>query len=279
MNQVKFYLSILFLLSYTGISLAFENRPYDYVQFGDFLCNEKDWEAAIIEYQKAILFTLDSNSALIHYKIGRCYDEMGNGQKAIDWYKRSIGYSSKDSNSDSVIYKIGFIYYKTCNYDSAKAFMGKIDKGNHNIKQQSALLDAKMYLKENQIFMASRYNIDYNLKIDTLIKLGDELPARNRAVSGIMSAIIPGTGRIYSGRLYDGVSSMIMCGTLGFQAYRYFEEEGSNSAKGWVMGLIGGVFYLGNIYGSIKAADEYNNRQRLKYNQAIDDYNGVYDDN
>jgi hypothetical protein len=74
------------------------------------------------------------------------------------------------------------------------------------------------------------------------------------------STLIPGTGKIYTGRTADGVYSLVIIGLLAWQAYDGFEEDGVESVSGWVFGVPGALLYLANIYGSVKAVEVHNRR-------------------
>ena len=54
-------------------------------------------------------------------------------------------------------------------------------------------------------------------------------------------------------------------GVLGWGAYDGFSENGVSSRKGWTLGTIGGIFYLGNIYGSVVAAQRHNQRTEAAF--------------
>ncbi len=99
-----------------------------------------------------------------------------------------------------------------------------------------------------------------------------KLKHKSPFLAGTMSAFIPGTGKIYSGRWKDGLMSLIFIGTSAFQAYRGFEKKGVQSVYGWIMGGFSLGFYIGNIYGSTKAAKMYNSNQRSMYVEKINHY-------
>jgi TM2 domain-containing membrane protein YozV len=84
------------------------------------------------------------------------------------------------------------------------------------------------------------------------------LPRKNPAWAGIYSAVIPGLGKLYCRRPFDALSSFTSTAILGWEAYSGFHDDGLGSVKGWIFSAIGGIFYLGNIYGSLVAADIYN---------------------
>jgi hypothetical protein len=84
------------------------------------------------------------------------------------------------------------------------------------------------------------------------------LPRRSGGVAGCLSALVPGAGKAYCGKWADGLNSLLIVGLAAWQAADGFDEDGARSAKGWVFGTVGAVFYLGNVYGSTIAADLYN---------------------
>jgi TM2 domain-containing membrane protein YozV len=90
-------------------------------------------------------------------------------------------------------------------------------------------------------------------------------------LAGTLSAIIPGTGRIYAGRLTDGLYSLLVIGTTGWQAYEGFQDDGVRSTRGWIYGAVCGFFYLGNVYGSVVAVKIHNDRLELNLLREADD--------
>ncbi|MDP2423663.1 MAG: hypothetical protein U1C46_01910 [Bacteroidales bacterium] len=85
---------------------------------------------------------------------------------------------------------------------------------------------------------------------------------KNPWVSGSMSAVIPGSGKIYTGEWQDGLIAMAIIGTSLWQSYRGFNKNGIESSLGWIMGAVGVGFYAGNIYGSVKSANKYNSQKK-----------------
>jgi TM2 domain-containing membrane protein YozV len=82
-----------------------------------------------------------------------------------------------------------------------------------------------------------------------------------------MSAIIPGSGKAYSKRWGDAIISFIFVGTNTFAAYRAFSKKGINSTNGWIFGSLAFSFYSANLWGSFKAAKNYNNHIKHSYQQ------------
>ena len=84
-----------------------------------------------------------------------------------------------------------------------------------------------------------------------------------------LSAVIPGTGKIYAKRWKEGLASLVFIGLTGYQSYRGFKKSGVESIYGWVSGSLCFGFDLGNIYGSQKAAKNYNQKLNENYRNEI----------
>lgn len=70
-------------------------------------------------------------------------------------------------------------------------------------------------------------------------------------VAGLMSAVIPGSGKIYAGKTGAGIASMI--GNIGFGliAWENYRKSGIADVKTILFGSIFAVNYVSNIYGSV----------------------------
>ncbi len=87
------------------------------------------------------------------------------------------------------------------------------------------------------------------------------LAYRSPALAGLLSAVIPGAGRAYLGRWGDAVFSFVLIGApAGIAAYE-FTRSGASSVGGWILASIAGLFYLGDIYGSVVGAVLYDQQQ------------------
>ena len=87
---------------------------------------------------------------------------------------------------------------------------------------------------------------------------GTNLSTRSPFLAGFLSTIVPGAGRLYIGRVGDAFTSLLLVGLTGWQTYEGFRRDGIASAKGWTLGTLGSIFYVGNIYGSVISARIYN---------------------
>jgi hypothetical protein len=97
--------------------------------------------------------------------------------------------------------------------------------------------------------------------IDDLRALAEEgarAPRKSAAAAVAMSSVIPGAGKVYAGRVSDGVVSFLTVSLLTWTAIDTFDREGTDSVKGWIYGGLSLWFYAGNLHGSAVAVRQHN---------------------
>lgn len=78
--------------------------------------------------------------------------------------------------------------------------------------------------------------------------------------AGILSTIVPGLGRVYTGNYGDAAASLFITGIFAYLAYSNFFD--GHYQRAWIFTGIAAFFQGGNIYGSVAAAKIYNESQR-----------------
>ncbi|MBI1923048.1 hypothetical protein HYR99_02240, partial [Candidatus Poribacteria bacterium] len=100
-------------------------------------------------------------------------------------------------------------------------------------------------------------------RLSRTVQHGESLPRRSSTRAGMLSAVIPGLGQVYSGRFSDGVRSLWFVGaTVGGTLY-YINQERYEVAI--PLGVIGLFFYLSNIYGGVQSAKTFNLQQESDF--------------
>ena len=69
-------------------------------------------------------------------------------------------------------------------------------------------------------------------------------------LAGAMSAVIPGSGKVYAGDLRSGISTLLIVGALGGMAAESWIKLGGRDWRTIALSSVFGLFYIGNIYGS-----------------------------
>lgn len=97
-----------------------------------------------------------------------------------------------------------------------------------------------------------------NASINQQVKALEEISRENQnhrvkspVLAGIMSGIIPGSGKIYAGKTGAGIASML--GTVGFglMTWENYHKRGIANAKTIIFGGLFAANYVSNIYGSV----------------------------
>ncbi|MGA2507165.1 MAG: hypothetical protein ABSF80_06795 [Chitinispirillaceae bacterium] len=91
---------------------------------------------------------------------------------------------------------------------------------------------------------------------------GKQLRLKSPWIAGTLSALVPGSGKVFAGRGWDGAYSFLLVGIMAWQAYEGYVKDGLASARCITFGLLGTAFYTGNIYGSVNAAVLCNRSRR-----------------
>jgi tetratricopeptide (TPR) repeat protein len=277
------------LISLLFLSLSFylrsENSGFEYFKpenicsFAEYLFNEGQYERAVGEYQR-LLFSSDSfpsRTDSIFFKIALCY-------RFAEKYKESIGYFQKIVNEYSRSDLVDKAYFEMgLNYSFVDSFKqsNKILKA-HFLQDSLKNIDIRIrklitlnHIQQKEWDKAEYFLYDEDTLrggLSVFIETGQNLPGKNPFVSGVFSAVIPGAGKFYCGRPADGFHSLVTVGITGWQAYEGFKADGVHSVKGWIFGVVGGIFYLGNIYGSVVAADIYNEEQEVFFRISVNKY-------
>lgn len=75
-------------------------------------------------------------------------------------------------------------------------------------------------------------------------------PRRSPALAAGLSAIVPGLGKVYAGRVDEGIISFLTVGTLAAVTADLWVHAGAADWRTILVGTLGSIFYIGNIYGS-----------------------------
>jgi TM2 domain-containing membrane protein YozV len=135
---------------------------------------------------------------------------------------------------------------------------------------------AGMALLERELdefeYHAENFTGDFNITASEERKLNDyyhrisEMPSRSPFVAGIMSAAVPGLGRIYAGKTAEGISSFLYVGALLATSWDLYNRLGGSNPFFIISASISGIFYVGNIWGSAVAV----NRVQREFNYEMD---------
>ena len=255
-----------------------DSPPIDYYQpanirkFADYLYAQGDYLRAAGEYQRYLFSqsTVFGNDVL--RRIAESYRLGGQPDRALQFLQ-----TQPDSNL--VRYELGATYFLIGQYDESVRFLKESQDlfQGEDYRWKSQLLIGMNKLMQKRWERAIQHFDQFDLSgapeaVGHRVSVykrhaedGRDLPSKSPLLAGFLSTALPGSGRFYVGRSNDALLTVFLLGVLGWGAYDGFSENGVSSRKGWTLGTIGGIFYLGNIYGSVVAAQRHNQRTEAAF--------------
>ncbi|MFW6224079.1 MAG: hypothetical protein ACOC4R_00315 [Bacteroidota bacterium] len=97
----------------------------------------------------------------------------------------------------------------------------------------------------------------------------DEVNMRSPWMAGLLSAVVPGLGKVYAGKPNQGLSSFITFGLSALQSYEAYYRLGSDSPVFYITGLIALGYYIGNIWGSALSVKIRKSEELYEINQDL----------
>ena len=276
MNSIQMWIAVLAILfSTTFLSDIAAEEPIQYYnpenvrKFADSLYEQGDYLRAAGEYQRYLFYLPESEE--IRYKIAICYRFGGKAEQAIQGFEAILQASAKSQYVNRAYYQIGATYFLQGQFEQSIQFLSDVlpritDTRQHAEAEQLiglSYLKQKRWAEAGQLFQALQKSDIGQVREKAEVyhlyaENGANLPTRSPFLAGTLSTIVPGAGRLYTDRFGDALTSLFTVGLAGWQAYDGFRRDGISSAKGWTLGTLCGIFYVGNIYGSVISARVYN---------------------
>ena len=93
---------------------------------------------------------------------------------------------------------------------------------------------------------------------------------KSSLLAGVMSCIIPGSGKIYAGKTGEGIASLIATTGFGLITWENYRKLGISNVKTIFFGSIFAANYVSNIYGSVISVRIIENEYKdAKHNQIL----------
>ena len=242
------------------------NSPSNIKLFADYLFCDKDYLRAIDEYEKYLQIVEDDS---VQFKIAIGYsviNDQSNAYKKFSSIKRTSSFYEQ-----SKIEMLKSLYLQ--NIDSSYFLYSDIlihsqspfSNNAYRLKNTSLLL-FKNDLPEKENFLIPFEN-EEKKSLSNFFNLKNNPPYKSEAWAGILSALIPGAGKIYTKEYGDGITAFILTGLFAYLAYTNFEHN--HPTRAWIFTAIGAGFYAGNIYGSVASAQIFNARVNFEFNEGV----------
>jgi len=247
-------LKIIFAIIFSFILLYSQNNSYHSPEnikyFADYLFCQSDYLRAIEEYKRLDNFLL---SDTILFKLGQSYLQIGNNDLSIKYFdliKKKSLLKSAAVNHNSLNY-----FFKN-DPDALKNNIGLNSELNiedsHRLLIITSLINKNIYPSNDELKL---FNDSEKSFITEIVKKKKYPDYKSTLTAGALS-LIPGLGKIYTKNYSDGLTSFFLTSLFTFLAYDNFNN--SHQFRGYIFSFAAIGFYLGNIYGSVASAIQYN---------------------
>lgn len=268
--------SLLAVIALLANASAWAQLPPDYYapdrvrEFADYLFRRGDYLRAAGEYQR-YLFVAGSSAQRdsILFRIGLAHRLGGEPRKAVELFEETLAAASQADLREGSVFQMAYAQFDLGEYDRSIQTLVARPAALPQFRPRYAHLRILCHLHEHD------WNTAYRIatapgetaapELDSLGVIlaayalqGRELPRKSVPLAAALSTAVPGAGKFYARRPYDGIVSLLMVGLTGWQAYNGFRHGGRNSVKGWVYGTISAGFHAGNVYGAVIATRSYN---------------------
>lgn len=271
--MTKFLLILNICLLFSFRQILSQNKidlhsPSNIKLFADYLFCQKDYLRAYDEY-KSYLNKIYNDS--VDFKAGLALQMTGSYNEALLQFKhiplKSEFYSdAKNEYSRTLFLKKDYtalhnIFMQTDSSKSYYSFVKKLDRLTYFYADEKLPSEAS--------FMASFPEHEKNI-IKKFYVWKDDPPYKSPFFAGILSAVIPGLGKVYTENYLDGLFAAILTGVFGYIAYTDFKAD--HQTRAWIFTGVTAFFYTGNIYGSAASAQIYNAKIRFNFEAELHDF-------
>jgi len=241
------------------------------------LYKNKYYNLSAIEYERVSF--LEPKDTLSKLRTIQSYSLMHDYKSAKTRLEKLFPFNISDYPEDFAIEYYSVLFHQN-QFNDADSFI----KENKTIKQpkraeyilggllmQYKWAEAKTigddFLLSNQ--ESTKFCCLYNIALQ-----GMDIKYKKPGGAALLSALIPGSGKVYTKNWKDGIYAFIFISTFSWLTYKSISNDALvfNSV---FYGTITLSFYLANIYGSYKSAVKYN--QKLNKNKTNEVQNVLFD--
>jgi len=233
------------------------------LNFGNYLFAQKDYLRANEEF---LAYLSNNSNDTVAFKIAFGNSQIGKTILALREFKNL--FKSNSLTDLSRLYFVrenlktnNFDYFNNLKFDSSYSF-------NKNIRMMSNF--AKLLKGENKLeeqYFLSPFQNTVKSSVKNFYERSVNPNYKNATAAGVLSAIIPGSGKLYVGKTGDGITALLVTGLLTFLAVDNFNAN--HKMRAWIFTGLASAFYAGNIFGSVIAAQQYNVGVQISFGKDV----------
>jgi hypothetical protein len=258
MKRCRFFFVVIYCMLPCFVYAQHEISFGENIRFANYLLGQKQYDDADL-----LLTTLDTTSLnyfqkdTLHYLLGWSYYN----QKKLALSTRQL---LDVSASSGYFLKSHFFGAYNLSYlgkeDSALSILHAIpvkDTFFHkivNLELAGIALLKRNYPAFNQYRNRFSYNFyataEQEKSLETDASNLEAIHHKSAVLAGLMSAVIPGSGKAYAGKPMQGLGALLPIMGLGIVTWETYHKKGTRDPLLYVFGTAFTVFYIGDIWGS-----------------------------
>lgn len=258
----RFFLLLLILLHCDSFSQSQLHSAENRAKFASYLIAEGDYLRASEEYDKLFsltsdpVYTIKSASSLIRLgnylqaaeKAETLYSEVYNAEANILLIIARL-YLEEEQN----VYPIPEVNNEYAGNIELLKLYDKARRSGFKTNETGALLSSPLLTQDARADISARYS---------------GLRQISPALAALLSALVPGSGKIYTGDYSDGITALLTTSLFAYLTVINFKA--GHDIRGYIFGAAALGFYAGNVYGSYAAARHRNLEVIYNFSLEID---------
>jgi hypothetical protein len=250
------------------------------LELADHLQTAEQYDASITEYWRFLFFHPDHPLAFYaYYKAAKSYSALSDRDTAISLLRRALRLQSSNNYQPRIRYQLALTYIANQDYDIAELELFKLSHsaGEDEIAKAVTFLLALLRTQEQKwkkaqesIEEAIRQNhhpklTGYLEQIRKILDQPIQTPQKKSpSVAKWLSTFLPGSGQIYSGRVWDGFNAFALNFITSYLIWDNLQEKRFRDAS-----LIFWFVWLRYYKGNRMHAEEAAIRVNQSYTQAV----------
>jgi tetratricopeptide (TPR) repeat protein len=243
--------------------------------FADFLFKKGEYYRAITEYYRLLHICTDSTKKVkLFSNIGLCYFHGADYEGYVSFLKKNeIHFQSNSKIRAEMDLYLGKSFYCLNQYPKVISTLERSNVSANNLFYDETqfllgisyarIFDWQTAIKKMQLIKQDTPQKIFAENISRSLKNFSKLPKKSPFWAGTLSSIIPGAGYFYCNRKGTGLTSLIVNGLLIWTVRDAIIKKQYGLAT--AVSFLGIGWYIGNIKGSIDAADIYNTNIRNEF--------------
>jgi TM2 domain-containing membrane protein YozV len=244
------------------------HSPQNIKRFADYLMTENDYYRASLEYEKISRIAPDDT---ISYKIALAKSKGEQYGAALSDFMSLI-------EKRTIIPEVYLQYFKTlfmAGFDSTLIYRYENNFFHQVVYDDISRLYFLALLRSNRLskdetLIPDFFDNEQKHSVSGFLERKINPGYKNPYIAALLSAVVPGAGKVYTGRYEEGITALNLTSVFAYLSYSSFEAD--HKVRGWLFAGTSFLFYTGNVYGSAASAQIHNAAMNLKFDTDFNFY-------